>query len=142
MAKKSARKAGLPAKIDWASLLEAAQAARARAYAPYSNFPVGAAVLGESGRIWAGCNVENSSFGLSVCAERNAVARAVLEGEARILAVVVAGGRKPVPPCGACRQVLAEFAGPDAPVALIGAGGRTVHPLGALLAHAFSSRFL
>ncbi len=142
MAKKSARKAGLPAKIDWASLLEAAQVARARAYAPYSNFPVGAAVLGASGRIWAGCNVENSSFGLSVCAERNAVARAVLEGEARVVAVVVVGGRKPVPPCGACRQVLAEFAGPDLPVALIGAGGRTVHQLGDLLAHAFSSSFL
>lgn len=132
-----------PPKIDWETLVEVAQSARARAYAPYSKFPVGAAVLGESGRIWAGCNVENSSFGLTVCAERNAMALAVLEGERRILAAVIAAGGEAVPPCGACRQVLAEFASPEIPVALVGdRRQRTVHRLGDLLAHAFTARFL
>jgi cytidine deaminase len=142
MAKRKSKKPEEPQKIDWATMAQVAQAARARAYAPYSKFQVGAAVLGASGRIWAGCNVENSSFGLSVCAERNAVALAVLEGEERILAVVVAAGREPVPPCGACRQVLAEFASAQTPIALIGARRREVHQLGELLAHSFSSSFL
>jgi cytidine deaminase len=143
MSKRAKRKPSPPQKIDWETLVEVAQAARDRAYAPYSKFPVGAAVLGESGRIWAGCNVENSSFGLTVCAERNAVALAVLEGEKRILAAVVACGGDAAPPCGACRQVLAEFASPEVPIALIGgARRRTVHRLGDLLPRAFSSSFL
>ncbi len=142
MSKRAQKKPRPPQKIDWETMVEVAQAARARAYAPYSKFPVGAAVLGESGRIWAGCNVENSSFGLTVCAERNAVALAILEGERRILAAVVAAGREAAPPCGACRQVLAEFGNPELPVALVGARQRAVHRLGDLLPHAFSASFL
>ena len=95
-------------------LLAAAREAREKAYAPYSNFPVGAAVLGADGRIYTGCNVENSSFGLTCCAERNAVFAMVAAGEREIREVLVIGRTKdPLPPCGACRQVIAEFAAPS-----------------------------
>jgi len=89
-------------------LLATARQAQERAYAPYSRFPVGAAVLGEDGRVFAGCNVENASFGLTVCAERNALAAAVLAG-ARPVAVAIVGNHHDLLPCGACRQVLSEF---------------------------------
>lgn len=93
-----------------ARLLEAAKDGLDNAYAPYSQFRVGAAVLTESGKIYRGSNVENASYGLSVCAERAAVFHAVCEGERNIVAVAVAcAGSKPVPPCGACRQVITEF---------------------------------
>jgi cytidine deaminase len=92
-------------------LIAAASAARAHAYAPYSKFQVGAAVLGASGRVFTGCNVENVSYGLTSCAERNAIFRAVVEGERRFSAVaVVTAAESLTPPCGACRQVLVEFA--------------------------------
>lgn len=98
-------------------LIAAAQAARKQAYVPYSHYAVGAALLGADGRIYSGCNVENASYGLSNCAERTAVFKMVSEGVREILAVVVctvnAGS-----PCGACRQVLSEFAG-DVPVWLV-----------------------
>jgi cytidine deaminase len=100
-------------------LIESARRAQANAYAPYSNFPVGAAVLAEDGRIFVGCNVENSSFGLTVCAERNAIAAAVVGGARPVAAAVVANVGDIVP-CGACRQVLAEF---DAALPLVLAGG-------------------
>ena len=140
----AASRGGAPALLDAAqarALIAAARRARARAYAPYSRFTVGAAVLDERGRVHAGCNVENASYGLSVCAERNAVAAAVAAGARRIAAVAVVTGADPAaPPCGACRQVLAELAGDDTPVLL--APPRAALPierwrLGALLPRTF-----
>ncbi len=91
-------------------LLRAAQRARARAYAPYSRFRVGAAVLADDGRVFTGCNVECGSYGLSHCAERVAIHKAISEGVRRVVAVAVVGpGGKELTPCGACRQVMAEF---------------------------------
>ena len=94
--------------MDPQALIEAASRARAQAYAPYSKYPVGAAVLTGSGHIYSGCNVENVSYGLSVCAERVAIFKAISEGEREIaaLAVVTENGATP---CGACRQVLVEL---------------------------------
>ncbi|MBA4493160.1 cytidine deaminase [Paenactinomyces guangxiensis] len=92
-------------------LIEAAMQARKKAYVPYSNFPVGAALLTKDGRIIQGCNIENASYGLTNCAERTALFKAVSEGDNshfRGLAVV-ADTPGPIPPCGACRQVLVEF---------------------------------
>jgi cytidine deaminase len=125
------------------ALVRAAQAARRRAYAPYSGFRVGAAVLAR-GAVHAAANVENASYGLTICAERAAVAAAVAAGARRLEAVAVASGTaEPTPPCGMCLQTLAEFAGPALPVLLAGAGGRRVETtLGALLPRAFSKRFL
>jgi len=100
---------------DKAELLAAARQARERAYAPYSNFRVGAAVLGSDGRIFSGCNVENASFGLTCCAERNAIFAMVAAGEREIREVLVIGDTEEfLSPCGACRQVIAEFALPSA----------------------------
>jgi cytidine deaminase len=99
------------------NLIDAALKARAHAHAPYSNFLVGAALLTASGRIISGCNVENASYGLTICAERVAVGTAIAAGENKFLAVAIAstGG---VTPCGACRQVLSEFS-PDLPILLV-----------------------
>ncbi len=125
------------AKASVERLIEAARRAQTHAYAPYSNFPVGAAVLGVDGRVFSGCNVENSSFGLTVCAERNAVAAALVAGSRPSAVAVVADG-KAVAPCGACRQVLAEFDS-AMPVVLATATGdsREITSLAALLPGAF-----
>ena len=126
-----------------AALARAARAARARAYAPYSSFKVGAAVAA-AGAVHSGCNVENASYGLTLCAERVAVAAAIAAGARRIDAVAVASGTdEPTPPCGMCLQTLAEFAGPSLPVRLVGARGATVDTsLGELLPRAFGKKFL
>ena len=102
-------------------LIQAAISVRKMAYAPYSNYAVGAAILVENGRIFTGVNVENASYGLTNCAERTAVYKAVSEGYQRVYAVVVAT-ENAGSPCGACRQVLAEFAG-DVPVWLVDDSG-------------------
>lgn len=98
------------APLDAVALLEAARAAREQAYAPYSRFRVGAALLTADGTIVPGCNVENVSYGLTVCAERVAVSNAVAQGHREFVAVAIAAGTPTAtPPCGMCRQVLFEF---------------------------------
>jgi len=105
-------------------LLLAAKEARARAYAPYSNFRVGAAVLGADGKIYSGCNVENASFGLTSCAERNAIFSMVAAGETTMREILVIGESEEfLPPCGARRQVIAEFSPPDAVVHMCNRAG-------------------
>ena len=114
--------------------------ASAKAYAPYSKFKVGAALLAEDGRIFTGCNVENASYGLTNCAERTAVFKGVSEGAMRFTALAVAGGEGEVAmPCGACRQVLAEFLPPEAPVRCVTLDGAVVRDftVGALLPGTF-----
>ena len=125
---------------DLDALVEAARHVREHAYAPYSRFPVGAA-LSAGGRTFIGANFENASYGVSICAERSAVAAMVAAGERRIDAVaVMAGGEgPPASPCGACRQVLSEFAGTDVPVVSQHVDGRRAEwTVGALLPAAFS----
>ena len=97
--------------MDDEALVELAKKARAHAYAPYSGFAVGAAVLAADGRVFVGCNIENASYGLTNCAERTAIFSAVAAGAREIRALAVAAdGALPCSPCGACRQVIAEFA--------------------------------
>jgi cytidine deaminase len=123
---------------DLDALVAAAAAARARAYAPYSRYPVGAAVRTDDGRVYTGANVENASYGLSLCAERNAVMAAVLDGARALSAVaVVTASAPPAAPCGMCRQTLAEFAR-DMPIALANDRGERVDTtLAELLPRAF-----
>jgi cytidine deaminase len=124
-------------------LVAAAQRARKKAYAPYSQFSVGAALLTAEGRIFSGCNVENATFGATLCAERSAVAAMVTAGHRDPVAcAVVTGAASPVAPCGICRQVLVEFA-PNLTLVLASADpsgrltGKTKVELAALLPHAF-----
>jgi cytidine deaminase len=127
-----------------AQMLAAARGAMARAYAPYSNFPVGAALLGANGRIYAGCNVENAAYPQGCCAETSAISAMVADGERRILAALVVGqGDALIAPCGGCRQRLNEFAAAETPVHLCGPSGlmQTV-TMAELLPHAFGPQNL
>ena len=122
-------------------LLAAARAVRERAHAPYSGFKVGAALRTPSGAVHLGCNVENVAYPEGTCAEAGAIAAMVAAGETEIVeAAVISGGSEPVPPCGGCRQKLAEFAGPEARVTLATTGGaRRDTTVGALLPGAFGA---
>jgi cytidine deaminase len=122
--------------IDWESLRSAARKVAAFAYAPYSRLSVGAAALVDDGRIVTGCNVENASYGLTLCAECGLVSNLHSSGGGRLVAVsVVAGDGAQLAPCGRCRQLLLEHGGPEC--ALDAPGGITT--LGAMLPHAFDS---
>lgn len=130
------------ATFDVRALIAQALEARRRSYSPYSGYAVGAALLGASGRVYLGCNIENAAYGDSICAERTAVVKAVSEGEREFVAIAVAtenGGM----PCGACRQVLNEFA-PEIDVIVVDGKGREVQhaPLTHILPFAFGPRNL
>ena len=130
------------------ALMELAREAMGRAYAPYSGFQVGAALLGESGRVYVGCNVENAAYGPTCCAERTAFFSAVAQGERRFQALAVLGGMggvvsRPAAPCGVCRQVMAEFCPPDFPIYMGGPDSQIEkHTLSELLPLAFSGQNL
>ncbi len=129
--------------IDESVLVDAARAARRFAVAPFSNFAVGAALETADGVVVTGCNVENATYGLTVCAERIALFKALSEGHRRFTRVaVVAGTDDPTPPCGACRQLLWEFGG-DLEVVLANEARVTArHRLAALFPHPFDARLL
>ena len=132
--------------MSGAELLALARRARENAYAPYSGFAVGAALLGADGRVYTGCNVENAAYPVACCAERTALFRAVAEGAREFTAIAVAGGRvgdkaeASCPPCGVCRQALAEFCDPETIRVYLAAPGGGVEEttLGALLPRAFA----
>ncbi|MDY3025088.1 cytidine deaminase [Streptococcus hyovaginalis] len=113
--------------METTDLVALAQQASENAYVPYSQFPIGAAVVTKSGEVFQGCNIENISFGLSNCGERTAIFKAVSEGHRELEKIAVYGStNEPVSPCGACRQVMAEFFEPSAKVILISKNGKTV----------------
>lgn len=110
---------------DYESLIAAARQARENAHAKFSNFKVGAALLSASGKIYGGCNVENATYGLTVCAERVAIFKAISEGERKFSAIVVSTDTDSLtPPCGACRQLIWEFCG-DVPVIMSNLKGKS-----------------
>jgi cytidine deaminase len=128
---------------DFNSLINAARTAREHAHAPHSNFRVGAAVRAKSGRIFSGCNIENSTYGLTLCAERVAIFKAISEGERGFDAVAVVTDTDALtPPCGACRQIIWEFCG-DAEVVLANLKSKTEHHrMAALFPKPFDKSFL
>lgn len=133
-----------PNDAEWDPLLQAAWQAWGRAYAPYSRFQVGAALLCRDGSVHVGCNVENASYGGTICAERTAICAAAAQGMRPndILAlVVVTEADSLTPPCGLCRQVIAEFA-EDLPILLANRQERALHDISSLLPHAFTGRNL
>jgi cytidine deaminase len=127
-----------------AALFAAAEAVRARAYAPYSRFQVGAAILADDGNIYAGCNVENAAYPVGNCAEPSAIAAMLAGGGKRIRRVYVTGpGAMPVTPCGGCRQRIREFADPDVEIISHGVDGQAlVQTLEQLLPHSFGPEYL
>lgn len=128
--------------MDYEKLMEAAREAVKRAYAPYSSVHVGAAVLTSSGKVYAGCNVENVSYGATICAERVAAVKAVSDGERKFKAIAVASDLREITPCGICRQFLTEFSDDMDIVTEDKDGGIIVHKLTDYLPDAFVSSFL
>jgi cytidine deaminase len=130
--------------VSDADLYAAAEAVRARAYAPYSKFPVGAAILADDGNIYAGCNIENAAYPQGNCAEASAIAAMIAGGATRILKIYVTGpGTAPVTPCGGCRQRIREFADPQVEVVSHGVDGQPLRQtLAQLLPHSFGPEFL
>jgi len=127
-----------------AELFAAAEAVRARAYAPYSSFQVGAAILADDGNIYAGCNVENAAYPVGNCAEPSAIAAMLAGGGRRIHRIYVTGpGAAPVTPCGGCRQRIREFSDPDVVVVSHGVEGQPLEQtIAQLLPHSFGPEFL
>lgn len=127
------------AKQEW---IEAAKKTMDQAYVPYSKFPVGACLVTNEGEIYTGVNIENASYGLTNCAERTAIFKAISEGKRMFQHLVVAGDTpEPIAPCGACRQVLAEFCAPDMPVTLLDAQGKVKETtVGQLLPYTFTNK--
>ena len=130
--------------MDTETLLEQAKGAMENAYAPYSGYKVGAALLCADGSVYTGCNIENAAYTPTVCAERTAIFKAVSEGKKDFVAIAVCGGKNGVitgffPPCGVCRQVLREFCGDDFSIYLAGADGTyQTRTLAQLLPESFS----
>ncbi|WP_071396557.1 cytidine deaminase [Bacillus tuaregi] len=126
--------------MDIQSLLDQAIEARKKAYAPYSKFQVGAALMTKDKQVFLGCNIENASYGLTNCAERTAIFKAVSEGKKEVEAIVVVGDTEgPIAPCGACRQVMAEFCDKDTKIILANLNGAKVETtIDELLPGAFS----
>ena len=126
--------------MDKEKLIEEAKSAREKAYVPYSKFPVGAALLTGDGEVYLGCNIENSSYRLTNCAERTAIFKAISEGITDFKALAVTGDTEgPISPCGACRQVIAEFCDSGMPVYLTNLDGKVKETtVGELLPGAFS----
>ncbi len=114
-------------------LIKAAKSAREFSYSPYSGFKVGAALLGKSGRVYTGCNIENASFSPTVCAERTALFKAVSEGEREFVSIAIVGNTDMCYPCGVCRQALGEFCGAGFKVYLEREGKPVMFTLGELL---------
>ena len=129
-------------RINWDALKNEAKEAMSRAYAPYSQFLVGAAVISQDGSIYSGGNIENASYGGSVCAERVAIWKAISEGQTHICALLIATSHvNYVPPCGFCRQILSEFA-EDCPIAMLNGSGEIKEiSLSQLLPQAFNKSF-
>jgi cytidine deaminase len=122
-------------------LIELARSAREKAYVPYSRFGVGAALLAENGEVYQGCNIENAAYPVTNCAERTAIFKAISDGVRKFKAIaVIADCPRPVPPCGSCRQVLAEFCSQDMPVYLSNLSGDYIRTtVGELLPGAFNA---
>lgn len=118
-------------------LMEKAQEARLKSYAPYSEFKVGAALLTKSGKIYSGCNIENSSFTPTCCAERVAFFKAISEGEKEFEAIAVVGNNNPCYPCGVCRQVMSEFCNDDFKIYLLENDNIKEHTLNDILPFSF-----
>ena len=129
-------------------LIELAKDAMTRAYAPYSGYKVGAALLCADGTVYQGCNIENASYTPTVCAERTAIFKAVSEGERDFVMLAVCGGKDgrlsgAFPPCGVCRQVMAEFCPKDMPILMVtGEESHTACTLGELLPYAFGTEYI